>query len=71
MCTDLSSVATQHYSRIGGVKQREKGCVTGKTLILGLLLLQFCLEIAVEARGCGMFWMENKHSIGAEGDVAC
>lgn len=45
--------------------------MTGKTLILGLLLLQFCLEIAVEARGCGMFWMENKHSIGAEGDVAC
>lgn len=45
--------------------------MTGKTLILGLSLVQFCLEIAAEARGCGIVWMENKHSIRAEGDVVC
>lgn len=50
---------------------KRENCVTGKTLILGLLLVQFCLEIAAEARDCGIFWMENKHLRGAEGDVVC
>lgn len=60
----------KHYSRIGVVKWREKSCVTWKTLILGLLLVQLCLEIATEARDCGVFWMENEHLRG-EGGVAC
>lgn len=71
MCTDLSSVASQHYSRIGVENWGEKSCMTGKTLILGLLLVQFCLEFAAEATDWGIFWMENKHLLGAEVDVAC
>lgn len=43
--------------------------MTGNTL--GLLLVHFCLEIADEASDCGILWMESKHSIGAEDDVAC
>lgn len=56
-CTALSSVVSQHYSRIRVVSWRETSCVTGKQLILSLLLIQFCLEFAVEVRDCGMCWM--------------
>lgn len=56
--TALSSVVSQHYSRIKVVSWREtRERKTGKQLILGLLLVQFCLESAVEVRDCGMCWM--------------
>lgn len=53
-----------------GEIEREKLCDREDTHPC-LLLVQFCLEIAAEARDCGIFWMENKHPICAEGDVAC